>query len=86
MRVGIGRDNPGLADILMWEKSVRIIHVPEGPAQVILKGKLLPYMGKFTDYIALSCPREQIRYVIIHANFWMSGLVAADLRRRLGIP
>ncbi len=29
---------------------------------------------------------EILPYDLIHANFWMSGLVAAELKRRLGLP
>jgi len=29
---------------------------------------------------------DEVRYDLIHGNFWMSGWVAIELRRRLGIP
>ena len=30
--------------------------------------------------------RREGRYDLIHANFWMSGLVATEIKRELGIP
>jgi hypothetical protein len=32
------------------------------------------------------CRRGRQPYQLIHANFWMSALVAADIKRELGIP
>ena len=30
--------------------------------------------------------REDLRYDLLHGNFWMSGWVAMHLRRRLRVP
>src|SRR5690606_10132776 len=41
-------------------------------------------MAEFTRYVRRACRRR--RYDLLHANFWMSGLTAADVKRSLGIP
>ena len=41
-------------------------------------------MGQFTAALQRFCRWQ--RYDLIHANFFMSGLVAADLKQALGIP
>jgi D-inositol-3-phosphate glycosyltransferase len=80
------RDNPGLPAVAEWDAGVRVIHVPAGPAAFVRKEDLLPHMGEFTEAMAWFCRRQRVPYAVAHANFWMSGLVAADLRRTLGLP
>jgi len=79
------RDDPELKEIHEWENGVRIIHVPAGPDQYVHKEGLLPYMKAFTRYMIEFIQREG-RYDLIHANFWMSGLVATAIKHELGIP
>jgi glycosyltransferase involved in cell wall biosynthesis len=65
-----------------WEDGVRVIHVPAGPPLRIRKEEMFPYMDEFTDWMLRYAPY----YDLYHANFWMSGFVAMQLRRRLGTP
>ncbi|MCA9874739.1 MAG: glycosyltransferase, partial [Anaerolineales bacterium] len=78
------RDNPYLPEVVDWTDDVRIIHVPAGPPQSIPKEDLLPYMADFTQYVIRYS--RQHHYALLHANFWMSALVAADVKRETGIP
>lgn len=78
------RDDPYQAEVYPWRRNVRVIHVPAGPAQYVPKENLLPYMDEFTDFMRGFCIRES--YDLIHANFWMSGLVALNLKQMLSIP
>lgn len=80
------RDSPVLPEQAEWVSGVRIIHVPVGPAEYVRKEDLLPLMADFTRYIVQFCDREACSYDLIHANFWMSGLVAAEIKQALGIP
>lgn len=79
------RDAPHLPEVLEWVPGVRVVHVPAGPAAAIPKEQLLPLMPEFTRFMAAFMARGG-QYDLLHANFWMSGLVAADLRRLLGVP
>jgi D-inositol-3-phosphate glycosyltransferase len=80
------RDNARLPEVTDWIQGVRVIHVPAGPPEQVRKEELLPYMDPFTTYMLRCCRREQRGYELIHANFWMSALVAARIKRQLGIP
>jgi D-inositol-3-phosphate glycosyltransferase len=64
---------------------VRLIHISAGPAAFIRKEDLLPYMGEFRDAM-LEFIGRGASYQLIHANFFMSALVAAEIKRILGIP
>jgi phosphoheptose isomerase len=73
-------------EIVRWEPGVRVVHVPAGPAAFVHKEDMYQYVPAFTAWMTCFMRRERQRYDLLHANFWMSGLVAADLKRDLGIP
>ena len=79
------RDSPDLEEVFAWENRVRVIHVPAGPAKTINKEEILPYMRDFTSFV-MNFIRREGSYDLIHANFWMSGLAAMNIKRKLGIP
>src|SRR5581483_11159914 len=56
-----------------------------GPAERVRKEDLLPYMGAFADFF-LRYARRRGGYDLVHANFFMSALVAAEAKRRVGLP
>jgi glycosyltransferase involved in cell wall biosynthesis len=78
------RDAASLPPVVEWMPGVRVVHVDAGPPAEVAKEELLPFMGSFTDAMRRWCWRE--RYDLVHANFWMSALVAAELKRRGGPP
>ncbi|PSB15632.1 phosphoheptose isomerase [filamentous cyanobacterium CCP2] len=79
------RDSEHLPEVVNWHQGVRVIHVPAGVRSYLPKEQLLPHMSEFTAFILDWC-RDQASYDLIHANFWMSALVAADIKRAIGIP
>ncbi len=80
------RDSEEQPEVVPWADGARVIHVPAGPAHYVRKEELLPYMDDFTAYLLRFCQQAGHGYDLIHANFWMSGLVAADIKRILGTP
>jgi D-inositol-3-phosphate glycosyltransferase len=79
------RDNPDLATVVHLRAGVRVIHIEAGPARFIPKEQLLDHMPEF----ARSCEallRNGATYDIVHANFFMSGLVAQHLKETLDLP
>ena len=81
------RDSDQLPEVLEWFDGVRIIHVPAGPHKYVRKEDLLPYMEEFTVYVLAFCQHSRLEtYSLVHANFWMSAMVAAEIKRTLGLP
>jgi D-inositol-3-phosphate glycosyltransferase len=80
------RDDPALPMVVTACDGVRVIHVPAGPATAVRKEELLPFMTEFSAFTTGWCACEDGGYDIAHANFWMSGMVALELKERLGIP
>ncbi len=73
------RDNELLPEVAQWVNGVRIIHVPAGPPEHVRKEQLLPYMPEFTSYVLRFCRRQRIPYDLLHANFFMSAMTAAEV-------
>jgi len=80
------RDSPAAPEVLHWAPGVRIVNLAAGPATELPKDQLWPLMPAFRDAFVDWCMRERRSYDMLHGNFWMSGWVVAELRRRLGTP
>ncbi|MBE9585938.1 glycosyltransferase family 1 protein [Mucilaginibacter sp. JRF] len=80
------RENTLTPEIIEWARGVRVIHVKAGPAKAIIKEDLLQYMDDFKDNMANFIVNQHIHYDFIHANFFMSALVALRIKKELGIP
>src|SRR5947199_5984051 len=80
------RDSERLPEIAEWVSRIRIIHVPAGPPCFVRKEDLLPFMEEFTAYLLHFCKCQRETYDLVHANFWMSGLVACEVKKALGTP
>ncbi|HEX6992662.1 MAG TPA: glycosyltransferase [Gammaproteobacteria bacterium] len=78
------RDSPDQPEVVAWHPGSRVIHVPAGPPEPIPKEELLPHMDAFTRFVRRACRRRG--YDLLHANFWMSGLTAAEVKLALDIP
>lgn len=79
------RDHPDQPPMTVMRPGVRVFHIPAGPATFIPKEKLLPVMPAFAR-AAEQLLRHGPRHDIVHANFFMSGMVAQQLKKALGIP
>jgi glycosyltransferase involved in cell wall biosynthesis len=80
------RDSAGLPPLLQWRRNIRVVHVPAGPAAFVGKEQMLPYMAQFARYMVRFARSQRRPYDIMHANFFMSGMVAQQVRGALGIP
>jgi D-inositol-3-phosphate glycosyltransferase len=79
-------DDSKLPQVIAWIPGVRVIHIKAGPVEVIAKEQLLDYMPEFTENMHKFIEGEANPYVLIHANFWMSALVASEIKERINIP
>jgi len=78
------KDQPDLPEIVDWLPGVRVVHVPAGPAAFVRKEELLPWVPDFAAFVQKFAAREP--YDIAHAHFFMSGLVAMQLKSALALP
>jgi D-inositol-3-phosphate glycosyltransferase len=80
-------------------QNVRVIHVPAGPEAPVSKNDLYQHVPAFTEWMCdfsseFGVPSSGTQhselgtpnYSVIHANYWLSGLVADNLRKCWGTP
>lgn len=79
------RDDAALPPIVDLRPGARVIHIPAGPASFVPKERLLPYMPAFAQ-ASERMLRNSVPYDLVHANFFMSGLVAHRLKESMGLP
>lgn len=80
------RDSMLHQQLVQWSDNIRVVHVPAGPAHYVPKEQMLPYMEAFGRFVARFARRQDTMYDVVHANFFMSGMVAQHIKRELGIP
>lgn len=80
------RDDINLPRIVKINPKIRVINIDAGPANPVPKEQLLGFMKKFEQDVLTFIDEEQINYGLVHANFFMSGLVAIGLKKKLDIP
>ncbi len=80
------RDAPHLPPLVRWHDNVRIVHVPAGPPRYVPKEQLLPHMQDFARFVVRFALQQREAYDIAHANFFMSGLVARQVKKMLRLP
>jgi glycosyltransferase involved in cell wall biosynthesis len=59
-------------------------HVPAGPPSDVPKDELLPHLPSFTRYLRTRWLEEPVD--LVHAHFWMSGIVSVEAARGMGVP
>lgn len=64
----------------------RVIHIPAGPEEPIPVAEVANYLDEFTNGVLAFADREGITYDIVHAHYWLSGIVAERLRDAWNAP
>jgi len=79
------RDDPSLAPVVELEPGARVIHIDAGPPRFVAKEAMLEHMPEFSAGLLRRVDASR-PFDLVHANFFMSGLVALQLRASFGIP
>jgi glycosyltransferase involved in cell wall biosynthesis len=80
------RDSETQEQVVDWYPGIRVVNVPAGPAHYIPKEQMLPFMEQFGRFMIRFARRQKLPYDLVHANFFMSGMVARQVRDAIGIP
>ena len=59
----------------------RVIHIKAGPEKPIPVANIVNYLNDFVDGILDFAAQEYAIYDLVHSHYWLSGLVAEELRR-----
>lgn len=64
----------------------RVVHIPAGPETPISKLEIYNYLHEFVGGVREFAALEGLRYDLIHSHYWLSGVVAHELRKFWHIP
>jgi glycosyltransferase involved in cell wall biosynthesis len=79
------RDDAARPHVSTLCPGARVVHVPAGPPAFVRKEELLQHMPEFGRRCE-QVVRSGKPYDLAHANFFMSGMVARQLQKSLGLP
>jgi glycosyltransferase involved in cell wall biosynthesis len=80
------RRDRSLLPLVSRLEGIRVVNVPAGPPVQLPKEVLLPYMEEFAQFMIDFFRKEPTPYHVLHANFFMSGLVGMRIKDALGTP
>jgi len=64
----------------------RIVHIQAGPEIPLSKETLAKYIPDFIQGIQDFADSKELRYDLIHSHYWLSGLIALELRLKWQVP
>jgi D-inositol-3-phosphate glycosyltransferase len=64
----------------------RVVHLPAGPETPIAREQVFAHLDEFVDRVDAWRMTAGADYDVVHAHYWLSGLVGLELRRRWGLP
>ncbi|MBO9683843.1 MAG: glycosyltransferase [Flavisolibacter sp.] len=79
-------EDANTTQVVNWLRNVRVIQIKAGLIKYLPKEELLQYMPEFRRNTMKFMEREDIVYDLVHANFFMSALVAMELKEIMDIP
>jgi len=78
------RESAHTPEVVPFSEGVRVVSLAAGPAQRLPKDETFRFMPRLRDgFYGYARARP---YDLVHANFWMSGWVACEAKRDLGLP
>jgi len=80
------KESAEINEIINWLPGIRVVHIKAGPEKVVAKEKLLALMEEFANNMIAFIRKEEVVYELIHANFFMSALVASKVKKVFHIP
>jgi len=78
------REDRATPEVVPFSEGVRVVSLAAGPAERVPKDETFGFMPGLRDGFYRHA--EGRRYDLVHANFWMSGWVACEAKRDLGLP
>lgn len=91
-RMGVAVDvftrsqNPAIPRVVDFAEGVRVVHLPAGPETPMARERIHDYLDEFVDGVESWRIARGVDYDLVHAHYWLSGVVGLALRKRWGVP
>ena len=78
--------DPVEPEVMEIGDKARLIHIAAGGQEDVPKTDLYQCLPRFSANLRRFLKREGLAYDVIHSHYWLSGWVAEQVKRALGIP
>jgi D-inositol-3-phosphate glycosyltransferase len=78
--------NPTIARVVPMADSVRVVHLAAGPEAPLPREHVHDHLEEFVDGVEAWRITRDVDYDLIHAHYWLSGVVGLTLRERWAVP
>ena len=76
--------DPGVPQVVALGDGARVIHIEAGPRRPMSPAAMATHLDAFADGVDTFRHRSGVDYALLHAHYWLSGVVALELARRWG--
>jgi D-inositol-3-phosphate glycosyltransferase len=78
--------NPAIPRVVRVADGVRVVHLTAGPQAPMARETVHDHLDEFIDGVEAFRIGAGADYDLIHAHYWLSGVVGLTLRERWGVP
>ena len=78
--------NPATRRVVEFAEGVRVVHLVAGPEGPMPRERVYDHLDEFIDGVEGWRIARSAEYDVIHAHYWLSGVVARALRERWSVP
>lgn len=78
--------DPDIAPVRDMGPNARVIHLKAGPPAPCDKNEIYNYLPQFIAGVEKFRAKENLRYDLVHAHYWVSGEAGVQLAERWGVP
>jgi D-inositol-3-phosphate glycosyltransferase len=76
--------DPSVPREVALAEGARVVHIEAGPERAMAPAAMVAHLGRFADGVESFRRRTGAEYALLHAHYWLSGVVALELARRWG--
>ena len=91
-RMGLALDvftrsqDPTIPRVVPLGDGARVVHLPAGPQTPMPRESVHAHLEEFVDGVDAFRVASGVDYDLVHAHYWLSGVVGLALRERWGVP
>jgi D-inositol-3-phosphate glycosyltransferase len=78
--------NPAIPRVVRLADGARVIHLPAGAETPMAREKIHDHLDEFIDGVEAWRITQDLDYDLVHAHYWLSGVVALTLGERWSVP
>ncbi len=78
--------NPSIPRVVEFADGVRVVHLTAGPQAPMARERLYDHLDEFIEGVEGWRIARAAEYDLIHAHYWLSGVVGLALRARWSLP